>query len=164
MASSAQEIGAPGPFKLVALVIVMAVVAIDSVGLEAGEMLVDHQIDHAGDGVGAPGGGGAAGHHIDALDDAARDGGKVDAADGRRAARIGVGGDDTLAVEQHQGTHNAQGAQIDGVDTGVALRGIAGVRAIAGRVAAAADRGEFADGVADIDLGVAIEGFQRRSP
>ncbi len=159
MGASAQEIGAPHRFSLIFLMVVVAVVAVGQVGLEAGEMLVDDQVDDTGHGVGAPGGGSAARHHIHPLDDAAGDGGKVHAADRRRAAGIGVRGHHPLAVEQHQGADHAQGAQIDGVNAGVALRGVTGVRTVARGVASAGDRGKFADGVADTHLGIAVEGF-----
>ena len=38
------------------------------VAFQAVEILVDDEVDHAGDGVRTPGGRGAAGHHVDALD------------------------------------------------------------------------------------------------
>ena len=158
MGASAQEIGAPHRFSLEFLMVVVAVVAERRVGLEAAEMLVDDKVDHTGQRVGAPGGGSAAGHHLDALDDHGGDGRKIDAADRGRAAGIGVGAHDALAVEQHQRAHHAQGAQIDGVNAGVALRGVTGVRTVARRVASAADGGKLADGVADTHLGVAVEG------
>jgi hypothetical protein len=50
------------------------------VGFEAGEILVEDQVDHAAHGIGAIGCRSAAGHHIDSLYQARRDGGEIDAA------------------------------------------------------------------------------------
>ena len=78
------------------------------VALEAIEILVEDEIDHAGHGVRAPGGRSAAGHHIDALDEGGRQGGDVHA-----AGEVGL--HHALAVEQHQGSGDAQIAQIEKV-------------------------------------------------
>ena len=61
---------------------------------------------------------------------------------------------DTAAWRRWLGAHHAQPAQIDGIKAGIALGGIAGVRAVA-RGVASADRGKFEDGIADIHMPVA---------
>jgi hypothetical protein len=157
-AAAAKEVETGRQFALDGLTVLVLAVAVADIAPQTGKGLVDHQIDHAGHGIGAPLGRCAAGHHVDAFDDVGRQGGKVDAADGGRVVGIGIGRDHALAVEQHQGTHHAQVAQVDGVDTGVTLRRVTGVGAVAGRVGNT-DRRQFADGVADVHLGVALQGF-----
>jgi hypothetical protein len=132
MAAVAQEIEAGRHFGSEALMILLLGIAVDDVASQAAEAPVDDKIDHAGHGVGAPLRAGAAGHHIHAFDDAGGKSRKIDAADGWRPVGIGVRGHDTLAVEQNQGAHHAQIAQIDGVEAGVALGRIAGVRTVTG--------------------------------
>ena len=59
---------------------------------------------------------------------------------------------------RHQGAHHTQAAQVDRIDTRVTLGGVAGMGTIGLRVGLT-DGGKFADGVADVDLGVALQGF-----
>jgi hypothetical protein len=59
-----------------------------------------------------------------------------------------------LAIEQHQGTQNTQVAQIDVGDGRIALAGVTGMRTIVRRVRGA-DRGQLANGIADINFGIA---------
>ncbi len=97
MAAAAAEAGAPGPFQGELSVADLGAVAHLQIGLEAFELLVEHQVDHAGHRVGALGGRGAAGHHLDAPHQGGGQGGEID------AAAQQVGRHHALAVEQHQG-------------------------------------------------------------
>jgi len=69
---------------------------------------------------------------------------------------LGLEDGDALAVEQDQGTHHTQAAQVDRVD----YRRRPGRRCRRGSRwwgVGLTDSGEFADGVADVDLGVALQ-------
>ena len=153
MTAAAVEFGAPRCFGGELAMLEFGAVAEGGIGLEAGEILVQHQVDHAGHGIGAPGGRSAAGHHIHALDQSNGQGGEVD------AAAQQVGGHHTLAIEQHQGAVDAQIAQADGIQPRIALADIYAVAAIVQR-RRGAGRGQFADQVTDVDLGVALDLFQ----
>src|SRR5882672_6432550 len=83
--------------------------------LEADEIFVDYEIDHAGNRVGTPGGGSAAGDHIHAGDDGRGQDRNVDA-----ASQVGV--NDPLAIEQHQCPVYTEIAQIEQVRARVAWR------------------------------------------
>ena len=121
MAAAAQYVATPGGLEVHgAAEIVVGVAAFDG-GLQAGEILVEDEVDHAGHRVRAPGRRGAAGHDVHALDDRRRQGGGVHAAAevGRRHA---------LAVEQDQRAGDAKVAQVEKVDArragrAAALRG-----------------------------------------
>ena len=151
MAAVAGEVPAPGSFRFELAMFVFVVVAELEVRLEAGEVLVEDEVDDAGHGVGAPGRRGAAGHDIDALDKGRRDGGEVDAAELR--ARL----DHALSVEEDEGPQDAEIAQIDGVDARVALGRLVAHRRTVVRRVGRADRGKLANGVADIGVGVALQ-------
>ena len=109
MAAVAGEIGAVGQFGLDLAMVVLPGIAAFQIGGQSVEVLVQDDVDHAGHRVRTPGRRGAAGHDIDALDQAGRHGGQIDAAGD-------AGGDHALAVEQDQGAQHAQLAQIDHVD------------------------------------------------
>lgn len=69
--------------------------------LEAYEIVIQADVDHAADRTGPPCRGGTAGHHVDAFDDDRRD-----------RVQVVVAGD-AATVLQHQGARDAQAAQID---------------------------------------------------
>ena len=116
---------------------------------DAVEILVEHQVDDTGDGVRAPGGRGAAGHDVDALHQDGRHGAEVDDA-------VDVRGDDALAVEQDKRAVAAELTKVDGVEAGDAADDVVVVGAVVGR-RGRADRGQFANAVADADLGIALK-------
>ena len=74
------------------------------------EALAQHDVDDAGDGVGAVDGRGAGGQHFDALDGGHRDGVDVDEVLGTHAVRERAGGDAT-AVDQRERRAGAEAAQ-----------------------------------------------------
>ena len=63
-----------------------------------------------------------------------------------------------MAIEKHQGAQNTEVAQIDVGDGRVALPGVTGMRTVIRRVRGAA-RGHFANGIADINFGIAYKLF-----
>ena len=73
MAAAAEHVGAREDLRFELAVIVLVGVAEAQIALDAGEGLVDDEVDDAGHRVGAPGGRGAAGHDVDALDHRARE-------------------------------------------------------------------------------------------
>src|SRR5690606_36426319 len=81
--------------------------AVGGVDLDAFEVVLQDEVDHAGDGVSAVHGRGAAGDGVDALDQGQRDGVGVDHA-------FEVERHHAAAVDQHQRTVGAQAAQVDG--------------------------------------------------
>ena len=89
----------------------LAVVAIGlAVGrreLRALVVLLEHEVDHARDRVGAVNGGCAVGQHFDTLDHVDRD-------------RVGIVVDDATAVDKHQGALRTQAAQADRGGAGAA--------------------------------------------
>ena len=109
-----QRVG--GLSALVAVVVLIeAVVALEAHALE---VVVDHEVDHAGDGVGAVHSGGTAGQEIDPLDQARGDLVEV----GSRVAVLRrVAGHQTTPIDQHQGAIGAQVAQRHGRLTGGAV-------------------------------------------
>ena len=115
--------------------------------LEAFELLVGHEVDHARDRVRTPGGRGAAGHNVNALDQHLRHLRNVDGA-------VEVTADDALAVQEDQGTQRRQAAQAERGQADQAGGGRAGVVADAGR---ALQGGQFGNGVEDVGLGRSFE-------
>jgi len=89
--------------------------AVLGVDFDAVEVLLQAEVDDAGDGVRTVGGGFTAGHDFDALNQARRNGVQVD-----RAVRVGRR--DTAAIHQDQGAVGAEAAQFD-----LRLAGTAGV-------------------------------------
>ena len=119
--------------------------------LEADIILVDHEIDHTGHRVGAPGGRSAAGHHIHAGDHGAGQGGDVHA-----TGQVGV--HDALAVEQNQGAVDTEIAQVEQVCARRARRGRALRNAEGGR--RGVDLGQLPHIIGDIGVGVAFQLFR----
>ncbi len=81
---------------------------------EALEVVLEDEVDDAGDGVRTVHGRGAAGDDVDAVDQAGRDRADVDHAGGR-------GGRDALAVDQDQGALRAETTKIEGREVFTAL-------------------------------------------
>jgi hypothetical protein len=115
--------------------------------LEADKILVDHEIDHTGNRVGAPGGRSAAGHHIHALDHGAGQGRDV-----HTTGQVRV--HDALAVEQNQSAVDTEIAQIEQVRARRARRG----RALrdAERSRRGVDHGQLPHVIGDIGVGVGV--------
>ena len=150
MAAAAENVGAEAAIGPVLLVVVVPVLADFEIRLEAVEILVEDQVDDTAHRVGAPGSRGAAGHHVNALDQRRGDGAEV------HAAAQGIGGHDALAVKQHQRSCGAKVSQRDAVNTRVALGRVTRLAAIV-QTFGRAQRGELADGVAQIDVGFAFK-------
>jgi hypothetical protein len=96
MTAAAKYVAAPG--KLARKVTIETVIGVAGleVRFEAVEILVKHEVDHAGHGVRTPGGRGAAGHDIHALNEGGRQGANIHAA-------ADIRGNHALTVEQDQG-------------------------------------------------------------
>ena len=165
MAATARKSHAPTKLHLVDAMVILVGVAELGLPLKAFEAFVEHQVHYARHSVGSPSRRGAACHHIDALDQGGGQGAQVHAtpataADGAAAAAIGaivgVGTDNALSVKKNQGSGCAQTAQTDGIHASVARARIECARAIVVRIRDT-DGGEFADRVANIDLGVPVE-------
>ena len=80
MAAAAEHVKAVGDREAVAAAGVLPGILQVDRGLQAGEVLVDDQVDDAGDSVRTPGGRGAAGHNVNALNQGAGNNAEVDAA------------------------------------------------------------------------------------
>ena len=144
MGSAAEKVEAVGDREAILAAQVLAGVLQVDRGLEAGEILVDDQIDHAGDRVRTPGGRSAAGHHVHALDQGIGNGVEVHAI-------LHAGPDFALAVDQDQGAGDAQIAQVDAADAhGAGIAGIA-LGAILGALGGA-HHGELAQRLPDIGI------------
>ncbi len=91
--------------ELVGLAVALGRLPMGGRQLQAREVAADLEIDDPGDGVGAVGGRGAPGDHLDVLDHRHGDGVEVDRA-------VGVGGLQPAAVQQHQGAVGTEAAQV----------------------------------------------------
>src|SRR6185437_8382613 len=94
----------------VAGMIVVPVLADLVVDLDAFEVLLQHEVDDAGDGVRSVYGGRAAGEHVDALDQLQRDLVEVRRGGGNRG--VGVALTQPASIDQHQGALRAQATEV----------------------------------------------------
>ncbi|WBY07890.1 hypothetical protein PIB19_21980 [Sphingomonas sp. 7/4-4] len=101
------EVAAGGEVRRILTVVALLGNARLGIELHAFEILAVDEVDHTGDGIRTVYRRGAAGQHVDPLDERARDHRQVDLRRARHA------GDDAAAVDQHQGTIGAKIAQID---------------------------------------------------
>ncbi len=128
MPPAAREAGARGHRRLPGGIIATAGNAALERSFNALEFLVENEIHHADDCIGAIGGRGAAGHDIDPLDQGLRQGVDVDGA-------VEAGGRHPHAVQQDQRTGETQIAQIEVVALVGAVGVPGGAGAVAGRAA-----------------------------
>ena len=118
MAAAAEQVGAGRRAEIVAHGVGIGGNAGVDVGLEAGEFLVEDEVDHAGHRVGAIDGGSAAGDHIHPRNQHLRNG-----VDVHRA--VVVRRREAVAVHQHQGALGAEIAQVQGA-AGIVVAAVAG--------------------------------------
>ena len=104
VAATVEQVGAPGGAELPLLAVAVVRHAEVSLHRQPGEVLVEHEVDHAGHGVGTVSRRGAAGDDVDAADQHLRQ--RVDV-DGAVLVRSGQ----AVPVEQHQGALCAEVAQ-----------------------------------------------------
>ena len=109
MAAAAEHVEAVGHREAIAAAGVLPGILQVDRGFQTGKILVDDQVDDAGNSVRAPGSRGAASHNVNALNQGAGNDAEVDAR-GKR------GIDDALAIEQNQVAGGAEVAQIDARD------------------------------------------------
>ena len=100
------EVAAEQQADILGLAVVAISGAVLDVSFDALEVLLQAEVDHAGDSVGTVGRRGAASDHLDALNEAGRNGVEVDRA-------VGVRRRDAPAVHQHQRALGAQTAKLD---------------------------------------------------
>ena len=110
-----QRRGAIGPLHQRGFIVAIFGDAAQDIALEPFEPGVGDEIDHAAHGVRPIGGGGAAGHHVDALHQQLREHRNVGNTRHVRA-------DDALPVEQCQGADGAKAAQREGAEALLAAR------------------------------------------
>ncbi len=130
------------------LVVAVLAEAVLDVALDAFQLVVEDEVDHAGDGVRAVGGRSAARHDVDPVDQVGRDVRKVGLA--ARAERH-----EAAAVQQDQGASRAQGAQVDRGGAAAA----AGVALGLARSRGGLERRDFVQRLGDVDLGALLDGF-----
>jgi hypothetical protein len=144
-----QKSAAPGHLQRGVLVVVVGGLAAFDVSLQASELLVRDEVDDAADRVRTIRGGGAAGVHVDTLDQQLRE-----------LADVGHAGDvgrhHALAVEQRQRAERAQAAQAERAQALHAARGAVGQHRAA---RASLQRGQFGDRVEDVRLGRLLDVF-----
>ena len=107
--------------------------------LDPADLVFEDEVGHAGHGVGAVGGRGAAGDHLEAVDQQGRDHVGVDAV-------AGVVRHHAAAIDQHQGAVGAEAAQVGVVLGGGGVVRAAGALTRAGGLEGRKLVGDFPDG------------------